>query len=205
MGAIFSAISVGQNFFVYAGLFFLLLLSGVGLPIPEEATTLFGGYLAYSGTLDIWVVMIVLVCGNILGDISGYAAGRFYGDWLYKKIFHRFRKTRLLFKRGEHYFSRYGEKIVLFTRPLMGVRFVIPILSGHYKMNFPKFLLYDALITAPWTIFLVSLSYFLGNGLELITEAKEVRHTVFVTIGLVILLYGAIQYIRQDEKEENGK
>ena len=195
------AIPSSQVAFIYGSLFLTLVLSGAGLPIPEEVTILFGGYLAYTGVLDIWVTLYVLLLGNILGDTLGYVMGRFFGNWIYNKILCHFRATSVLLLKGERYFSRYGETIVLFTRPLMGVRFIIPILAGHYKMKFSKFLLYDSLVTIPWTALLILLSYFLGTGLELITETKEIRHTIFVVLGLAIVCYTALQYIREEKKE----
>lgn len=201
MSLLWYLISFDHRSLIYAALFLLLILSGAGLPIPEEVTTLFGGYLVYIEAISIWPALYVLIIGNILGDTLGYTLGRFYGTWIEEKILKHFYATRLILAKGEHYFSRYGEKIVLFTRPFMGVRFVIPILAGHYKMNFSKFLLYDTLITIPWTVGLVLASYFLGTGLEWITEAKEIRHAVFLFLGLVILFYTAIQYSRGNGKD----
>lgn len=186
---------------IYCVLFFILVFSGVGLPIPEEVTALFAGYLAYIGVLDIWITLYVLLLGNLLGDTIGYLFGRFSGNWFYDKLLRHFRITNLLLQKGEQYFKRYGETIVLFTRPLMGVRFMVPILAGHYKMKFSKFIFFDFLITVPWTFFIVFISYSLGTGLEWISETKEIRHGIFVVVGLAVLLFLALQYRRQGKAD----
>lgn len=171
------------------------------MPIPEEVTVLFGGYLAHSGILDLRTTLYVLILGNILSDMCGYCLGRFSGHWFYEKVLRHFHVTNLLLSKGEQYFSRYGETIVFFSRPFMGVRFVIPILAGHYKMKFSKFLFFNALITIPWTALIVLVSYSLGTGLAWISETEEIRHTIMAVVGLAILLYAALHYIREEKKE----
>ena len=67
-------------------------------------------------------------------------------------------------------------------------------MAGHFRMNFLKFLAYDILAAVPWSFFLISLSYYLGSGLSLITEIKEIKHTIFISLGIAIIVYAAIKF-----------
>ncbi|MBI2122480.1 MAG: DedA family protein [Candidatus Sungbacteria bacterium] len=178
---------------LYAILIGVLILSGICLPIPEEVTLILGGYLAYLGVVDFWTIFYVLTIGIILADIAGYCLGRFSGDWISQNIFNKFPVTKFLFGRATGYFERYGEAMVLFTRPFLGIRVAIPILAGYSKMNPIKFFVFDALGAIPWTFGLVFASYYLGSGLDFITEVREIKHAIFLALGIAVAIYAAIQ------------
>lgn len=181
---------------LYLVLFGILIFSGVGLPIPEEITLLLGGYLTYLEFIDFWIAVYVLIAGIVAADSWGYFLGRFAGDWVSQKI-SRVRYFSLLLEKAKWYFEKHGEKVVLFSRPLLGVRVAVPILAGHFKMNFAKFLLFDTIAAIPWTFLLVSISYYLGSGLDLITEVREIKHLVFVLVWAAIVIY-AVRLVRKN-------
>lgn len=183
---------------LYLALFSVLILSGIGLPVPEEVTLLLGGYLAYLEFVDFRLVLYVLMAGIVAADIFGYFMGRFAGEWIYKKI--SFLKiSEILLGKAKWYFDKHGEKVVLLSRPLLGVRVAVPVLAGHFKMNFAKFVLYDLLGAIPWTVFLVSLSYYLGSGLDLITGARELKHGIFAILALVLLVYAGVKFVKNNK------
>lgn len=175
---------------LYIALFGILIFSGLGLPVPEEITLLVGGYLVYLGFIEFWPTVYILIAGIIIADIFGYFLGRYAGEWISSK-FLRFRAAALLYEKTEWYFKRHGEKLVLFSRPLIGVRVAVPMLAGHFRMNFVKFLLFDILAAIPWTFLLVSLSYYLGSGLDLITEIREIKLFIFILVWVLVILYAA--------------
>ncbi len=180
---------------VYWTLFLILILSGVGLPVPEEITLLLGGYLAYLGFIDFWPAVYILFGGILAADALGYFMGRTYGERVFRK-FERLPYASLVLNKGRYYFDKYGEGVVFFSRVLLGVRVAVPILAGHFRMNFTKFLFFDILASVPWTLFLVTLSYYLGSGLELIAEVREIKHIMFgIILALVTIL--AVQAIRK--------
>lgn len=185
---IFVLLPLNSKTALYIVLFCILIASGFGIPIPEEVTLLAGGYLAYLEFIDFWPTVYILTLGIIVADTAGYLFGRFAGDFLSAKL-SRFKYANLFLKKTRTYFDRYGEKMVLFTRPLFGVRVIVPMLAGNFKMNYFKFLIFDALGAIPWTFFVVSVSYYFGLGLDFLTEVREVKHVVIVLliIGILVL------------------
>lgn len=189
-----------SKFALYFVLFGILVFSGLGLPVPEEITLLVGGYLVYLEFIKFWPTVYILIAGIIIGDIFGYFFGRYAGEWILRK-FLRFRAAALLYERAEWYFKRHGEKLILFSRPLIGVRVAVPMLAGHFRMNFLKFILFDIMAAIPWTFILVSLSYYLGSGLDLITEVREIKHFIFIAIWAAIVIY-AVRLIRRSNSSQ---
>ena len=182
---------------LYTVLFLILIISGFGVPIPEEATLLVGGYLAYLGFIDFWPTVYLLIAGIIVADSAGYFFGRFAGKFLTEKL-SRFKYTSIFLDKTKNYFDKYGERMVLFTRPLLGVRVLVPILAGNFRMNFFKFFIFDALGAIPWTFFLVSASYYFGLGLDLLTEVREIKY-VIMTLGIIGVLFLAARVIRKEK------
>lgn len=193
MAALLLILPLDHRALLYLTLFLVLIFSGVGLPIPEEVTLLLGGYLAYLEFLSFWPTIYILVAGILAADIGGYLMGRFGGEWVYDKISHKPAAAKF-FEKTKYYFERHGEKIVLFTRPLLGVRGLVPILAGHFKMNFAKFLFYDFIASVPWTFIVVSVSYYFGLGLDFITEVREVKYIVLAVAALAVLVLSAIKF-----------
>lgn len=195
MAALLLILPLDHRTLLYLTLFLVLVFSGLGLPVPEEVTLLLGGYLAYLEFLSFWPTVYVLTSGIIVADIVGYFLGRFAGERV-EAYFIRHRRIAKFLRKARSAFDRQGEKVVIFSRPFLGIRVAVPILAGHFRMNFLKFLIYDVIAAIPWTFFLVSLSYYLGSGLALITEIKEIKHLGFAILGTAILLYAAIKFLK---------
>ena len=176
-------------------LFLILIFSGIGLPIPEEVTLILGGYLAYLGFIDFWTTLYVLTLGIIVADIMGYALGKYFGKWISEKL-SRFRLCAAIIYKIQQYFNRYGARVVCFSRPFLGIRVLFPILAGHFRMKFWKFLIFDILGAIPWTFFLVFASYYLGLGIDFITEVREIKYIVFGILISAILVFSLIRFLR---------
>src|SRR5712671_717543 len=62
--------------FTYAGLFVILLLCGLGLPIPEDVALLAGGYLVHRGTTRYPLTILISFLGVVAGDNSLFFLAR---------------------------------------------------------------------------------------------------------------------------------
>ncbi|MCX7806121.1 MAG: hypothetical protein N3A38_13150, partial [Planctomycetota bacterium] len=67
----------------YLGIFVVLVLSGIGLPVPEEVTFVAAGYMVHAGYTKFVPTVIVGYFGIIAGDIIAYYLGLRYGSRLY--------------------------------------------------------------------------------------------------------------------------
>lgn len=180
-------------------LFFILMISGVGLVIlPEEVILLLGGYLAYLEFIPFSATVAVLTIGILAADMSGYWVGRRYGGWIEKHVVQRWRFAAVIFEKVITLFQKHGEKMVLFSRPLFIVRVAIPMFAGHTRMDFKKFLLYDAVVSIPWAVLLVSGSYYLSATLDVFAEARAIKHAVVIVLVLGFISYLAVRLIRSN-------
>src|SRR3954447_3888881 len=96
----------------YLFIFGILILCGLGLPIPEDITLFAAGLSAYYGLTNLWIVILVAYFGVILGDSVIFWLGAKYGRKLTKRwIFHKLLPDeRLSMVRGK--FHQKGNKLI---------------------------------------------------------------------------------------------
>src|ERR1700733_10578738 len=92
----------------------------MGLPVGAEIALIYGGVLASGQVpnegkpLQLAVVIIVAVVGEVLGSAAGYSIGRFGGRTLVDRLGKYVLLTHKDLDRAEAWFARRGEPFVLF-------------------------------------------------------------------------------------------
>ncbi len=133
--------------------FLLLLACGMGLPPwSEELVLLACGWFVAQGDLSYLGAVGWAMAGILAGDSVMFGLGRLAGDRV-----HRWPLLRRSFRpakrrRFNHYFLRYGTRVVFLARFLPGVRLVTYLVAGNLGMPWWKFLALDglaALVTIP--------------------------------------------------------
>ena len=68
--------------FTYVGLLLVLILCGLGLPVPEDVALLAGGFMAHRGVTQYPITLAVSFIGVVAGDNTLYYVGRKFGSSL---------------------------------------------------------------------------------------------------------------------------
>lgn len=188
---------------LYALFLILLAFGGTGISLPDETMLIFLGYLAHLEFVDLRAVVIIAILGLIGADIVGYLMGRFAGKLL-MRIISRSRHAAALAQKAEGLFTRYGDKIIVLSRPLISVRVAVPMFAGHTRMPFRKFLALDTLAAVPWATGIILASYFLGSQVNLIAEIRVFKHYFFAALVLAIIVYAGVKFIRNTAPKINN-
>ncbi len=139
------------------GPFSVLLLCGLGLPVPEDIVLIAAGAL---GVLDErpWIEVSALMYAGVMGgDSIIFLAGRFFGGRLraapwFQRIFPSAKQDKV-----EVLFERHGSTGMFLGRFLPGLRAPIFFTAGSMKVSYLKFLCFDgfaALISVPVFVWL---------------------------------------------------
>jgi membrane protein DedA with SNARE-associated domain len=176
----------------YAAPFAVLLLCGIGLPLPEEVTLIGAGFLLYREEVEFLPISAVCVAAILLGDSAPYWLGRHYGlsalrvGWV-RRILHPER-----FERMQRRFKEHGSLAVFACRFFAGVRIPGYFVAGTMRMSYARFLLLDligALLSVPTSIYLGAL---LGGQVERLHSTLEDFHLILaflvITLGIVLVL-----------------
>ena len=135
------------------GPFFLLLLCGLGLPIPEDIVLLAAGALTVLDGRSWIEASAVMYAGVMLGDTMIFLAGRFLGQRLmatrwFQRYFSPAKQARV-----EAQFERFGSMVLFVGRFLPGLRAPIFFTAGSLRTRYLKFFFFDglaALISVPF-------------------------------------------------------
>lgn len=179
--------------FTYVGLFGLLIAAGLGVPIPEDATLLTGGYLARQGITSLWPTLVIGYVGVVVGDFLIFRLGRKLGDSIYThrrfgKLFTPKRRVWI-----EEHFRKRGALTVVIGRHTSGLRAPTFLVAGTSGMPSWKFVLADGLSSLLTVPAVTLLGYFFADNLE---KAKSHIHRIelwvlggALLIGLAIFAY----------------
>jgi membrane protein DedA with SNARE-associated domain len=189
------------NHFPYLGLFSLLILGGIGLPFPEDATLLLSGLLMAHDVIKPLPAFFVVYSGLLITDFSLYLVGKKYGRSVVEhKRFHKIISPDRLSKL-EDKFKKWGSWVVFFGRHIWGLRAQIFLVAGVMKISTTKFLVADA-ISALFSIVLWGgIGYLGGNSIQVLKkDVTKIEHIVIV-IFMILLVSGIfIWYFRSRGK-----
>jgi membrane protein DedA with SNARE-associated domain len=188
--------------FHYLAPFSILILCGLGAPLPEEVALIGAGILLYNG--DVEFVPITIVCSSaiLLGDSLPWWLGKRYGlaalriRWV-ARILHPERFANL-----ERRFREHGTWVVFTCRFLPGIRIPGYFFAGMMGVSYLRFLLLDllgVLISVPTSIYLGKL---FGESIENLQKRFDQLHLAlgFAVVSLVLILVVRARVRKRDRE-----
>ena len=172
----------------YWVVFLGIAIENMGIPLPGETIVIVGGFLAGSGELNYWWVLVSAIAGAVLGDNFGYWVGRFGGWQLLLKIGRVFRLQEQRLEQARDRYSQNAAQAVFFGRFITLLRIFAGPLAGITQMPYKKFLLYNFGGAVVWSTTIVSIAFFLGKAVSLEQIVSWVAQIGIVALLLVVAL-----------------
>jgi membrane protein DedA with SNARE-associated domain len=139
-------------------------LESMGLPIPGETILVVASvYAATHAGLNIWLVAAAASVGAIVGDNLGYWLGSKFGYPLLLRFGPQVGLSEGRIKVGQYLFLRHGAKVVFLGRFVALLRILAAFLAGVNRMEWPAFLLANALGGVTWAALFAFGGYTLGT------------------------------------------
>jgi membrane protein DedA with SNARE-associated domain len=190
-------------FWIYLFLFFSSFIENLFPPYPADLVALTGAYFIYTAELSIVLGFVLVVIGGLSSVVILYLLGRNQGVKLFQKKRGFFLNTEYL-ERIESWFSRHGEKVLLVSRFMAGIRTVIAVGAGVGGVRPGKMVAYSAISFVLWNFVLFSLAYVFRTNFEAVVRFVEAYSTT-VLVGAVLLVVGGITYMRIKKRNTRGK
>ncbi|MGA3036961.1 MAG: DedA family protein [Vulcanimicrobiaceae bacterium] len=173
----------------YAGLFLVMLLGNVAIPVGAEVVLVVAGAAAGAGHLSSWVLVgTFATLGEIVGGIILYGIG-YYGG---APVAHRFgRRAEHELARAHAFFEKFGARTIFICRFLPFIRGIAALPAGASRMPKRYFLMYHAFGSAIFCFALAYLGFAFGQHLDAILPAVQ-RSSRFI---LVIAILGVTSYL----------
>jgi membrane protein DedA with SNARE-associated domain len=185
----------------YAAVFLVLLVCGMGVPIPEDITLVAGGVISGLGYSNVHAMFGVGMAGVLLGDLTMFMIGRHFGERALRWRWVAFLLTPQRRAQVQQKFDRYGIRLLFIARFLPGLRSPVFIVAGwSRRVSLLKFLLLDgaaALISVPFWVYL---GYYGADNRDWLLDAIR-RGKAGLWCGIALLLTGLLIWFWLNRRE----
>lgn len=175
----------------YPGVFALLTLGIVGLPVPDEWLLTFVGYLVFKGQFQVVPALATVILGSICGISVSYGLGRTLGHFFVRRYGRWFHLTEERMGRAQAWFDRTGRWSLLVGYFIPGVRHLAGFVAGTSRLRFPEFGLFAYSGAILWSSTFVSIVYFSGKEWSHATRAMHRD----IVIGAVLAAAAVLVYL----------
>ena len=183
----------------------VLVLCGFGLPLPEDVTLLFAGFLASTGKISLSGALLSGFAGVFIGDSILFSLGRKFGRRLFAMRPFSFVFSPERIEIAEQKIIRNQHFICFIGRFVPGLRACIFALVGSMGVRPKVFLIQDglaALVSVPVWVFL---GYYTGENWDLaIKRAHEAQWILISLVATLVLGYLAFTYYRHHREKKNS-
>jgi membrane protein DedA with SNARE-associated domain len=169
-----------------------LILTGCGLPIPEEVGIIAAGVWAADGAMLFWLGLLACLFGCIVGDSIMYAIGYRFGKSVLRQ--HPMFTGFLTPERERHIeqlIRRRGAAVLFTSRFLVGVRGPVYLTAGILHFPYRRFLLTDLVCATIVVTLFYSLAWFFGP--EIITWIRTAEEGITIAVIAAIVI-GAVLF-----------
>jgi membrane-associated protein len=173
--------------------------------IEGPVITIISAMLAKLGAFNVYIVFMLSVLGDMIGDAILYWLGYVFGIAFVRKIGKYMGITESLVLRMEKYFEKHGGKTIFTVKATTGLCWATFTAAGIVKMDFKKFIKYSFLGGLAWSAFLVILGYFYGYMWAELKQYISWIGWIIASLALVSFLIITFYKKRQAKKVlENG-
>jgi membrane protein DedA with SNARE-associated domain len=174
----------------YITILALMILEGIGFPIPSEVIMPLVGYFSKLGYLDIVVGVLIGTIGSLMGSIVDY----YLALKLEPKFVRKFGRYVMFDEEKERllniWFQKYGVAAVFGFRFIPEFRALISFPAGLAGMNLAKFLIFTFLGHLIWDSSLAYAGFELYQQVDyVITLAEKFSEVILIVFIIAVATY----------------
>ncbi len=180
-------VHLGQLILTYGvityAILFVIIFIETGLVftpfLPGDSLLFAAGAFAALGSLNIFVLLVLLIAAAILGDTSNYWIGHFFGEQLVANPKVPIRKEHIT--ETQKFFEKHGGKTIILARFIPIIRTFAPFVAGIGKMHYGRFLSFNVIGGIAWVAIATLAGFFFGN----IPTVKD--HFSLIILAIVLI------------------
>lgn len=190
--------------FVYAILFLIIFCETglVFLPfLPGDSLLFAAGAFAAIGEMNFFLLLILLIFAAVIGDTVNYEIGKKFGDAILKsKKFKMIKQENV--DKANALIDKYGGAAVFIARFMPIIRTMVPFLVGMGKLEYKKFIKFNATGGIVWVSLFLSIGYFFGN-MPVVKENFTLILLAIIFVSLIPLIIGGLKSFFAKKKKSN--
>jgi membrane protein DedA with SNARE-associated domain len=188
------AVTFGPVWF-YLFIFLSGVVENLFPPYPGDTVTFIGGYLAGTGVLTFSLVFFSASLGCLAGAMILYVLGKNKGRGIFLKNKGKvFNKAQL--DKVENWFKRYGEKVLILSRFLTGIRSVVALTAGVGNVKVQKMTGYTSISIILWNSIILFSAFKVQKNWREILGMIQVYNKVVLTVVIIIVIVWLIKIFK---------
>jgi membrane protein DedA with SNARE-associated domain len=144
------------------GLFALMFLESLSLPIPSEVFLPLAGYFVFVGKMNLFAAIGVSTIAGLGGSLGAYYLALLLGRPLVYKIAKKLGTGQESLEKSEAWLNGNGSLAILISRFVPGIRSSISLPAGALRMNLVKFSIMTLIGCFGWSALLIYIGYSAG-------------------------------------------
>jgi membrane protein DedA with SNARE-associated domain len=181
----------------------IITLESFGAPLPGEPLLIFGSVMAERGNMSFPLLLLFAWIGGVVGDNIGYLIGKRLGRVVLLRYGEKIGFTPKRLSQVEAVFARYGTFTVAFARFFNVLRQLNGVVAGTLRMDWWRFLLFNALGCALWVLTWGLTGFYLGEHVSNISRFAR-SFGLLGAIIVAVLVIGANIYVLRRERTGNS-
>jgi membrane-associated protein len=165
--------------------------------LPGDSLLFAAGTFAGLGSLNVWLLIVLLIIAAIVGDTVNYWIGHYMGDRAYKV---KWIKKEYI-DRTHAFFEKHGGKTIFLARFVPIVRTFAPFVAGMGRMSYGYFFSYNVIGGIVWVLTFTLLGYFFGN-LDFVKRNFELVIIAIILISVLPAVWEGLKARREMKIEK---
>jgi membrane-associated protein len=183
---------------------FLIIFMETGFVVtpflPGDSLLFAAGTFAALGSLNVWLLILLLTIAGIGGDTVNYWIGHYLGDRAYNIKWIK----REYLDRTHAFFQKHGGKTIFLARFVPIVRTFAPFVAGMGKMSYGYFFSYNVFGGIVWVLLFTLLGFFFGN-IPFVKANFELVIIAIILISVVPAVWEAWKARQEIRAEQAAK
>jgi membrane-associated protein len=173
---------------------FLIIFIETGVVVmpflPGDSLLFAAGTFAALGSLNIYLLILLLFIAAFLGDTLNYAIGKYIGPKVFNRDYRFIKRAHLI--KTQDFYEKYGTITIIIARFIPIIRTFAPFVAGIGTMKYSRFISYNLIGGALWVTIFTLLGYYFGN----LPYIKKNFTIAMFAIILISVLPPIIQYLK---------
>ncbi|KGP76798.1 membrane protein [Desulfosporosinus sp. Tol-M] len=175
----------------YVGLFMLLTGGMIGIPVPDEILMTFSGFQTSLGRMDFGRTLLVATLGSFLGMNLSYWIGRRL-DTPFHKIAPILHLNEEKIAQAEHWFQRFGDRLIVIGYFFPGFRHFTAYFSGMSELHYGRYATLAGVGAFIWALTFITLGRILGEQWQ---KIMYILHHYMALGGIVLAIIVFLIYL----------
>lgn len=183
------------------GILFMVIFMETGFVVtpflPGDSLLFAAGTFAALGSMNVWLLILLLIIAAIAGDTVNYWIGHYLGDRAYNIKWIK----REYLDRTHAFFEKHGGKTIFLARFVPIVRTFAPFVAGMGRMSYGYFFSYNVFGGIFWVVLFTLLGYFFGN-IPFVKQNFELVIVAIIFVSIVPAVWEAWKARREIRAEK---